>query len=258
MILRRKRKELQVDKLVIKIYGDRRSMGIAAAEHVAHLVNKLMERKSKVTMVFAAAPSQNEFLEELRKREDIDWDRIVAFHLDEYVGISSDAPQSFRRFLREKLFDYVKPSEVHYINGNAVDLEAECRRYAQLISSYGLDVACIGIGENGHIAFNDPHVANFEDPFLVKVVELDEVCRMQQIHDGMFSDISEVPRYAITLTIPAIMMAGHISCVVPSKRKAEAVKRALKGPISPECPASIIRTHDSAVLFLDKDAASKI
>ena len=231
-------------------------MGDAAAQVVAEKMREVIAEKGTVSMVFAAAPSQEEFLAALRRTENIDWSRVVAFHLDEYVGISADAPQSFRRFLRERLFDKVKIGKVYYLNGDAEDLEAEAERYAGLLKEYGLDIACVGIGENGHLAFNDPHVADFNDPLMVKVVELDEVCRWQQVHDGCFPSIDLVPKRAITLTMPTIFNADFISAVVPAPSKAEAVKKTVYGPISTSCPASILRKHKNAILFLDVDSAS--
>lgn len=208
-------------------------------------------------MVFAAAPSQNEFLKSLTQ-EKIDWQRITAFHMDEYLGLESCAPQQFGNFLKARLFDVVQFGSVYYIDSGASDTRAECRRYAELLLKEPIDIVCMGIGENGHIAFNDPPVADFKDPEVVKVVELDEVCRQQQVNDGCFTSIDEVPAQAITLTIPVLMSAHFLSVVVPGKTKADAVEKTMRGPISEQCPASIIRTHADAVVFLDKDSAKKI
>jgi len=177
---------------------------------------------------------------------------VTAFHLDEYVGLSSEAPESFGNFLRVKLFEKVHPGNVYYLNGMAGDLEAECKRYAGLLEDHPLDIACIGIGESGHLAFNDPPFADFQDPLLVKVVELDLVSRQQQVRDGCFQNLEEVPRKAITLTIPAILSAKFIYCMVPAHSKAEAVKRTLQDSVSTDCPATILRKHDNAILFLDR------
>ena len=206
-------------------------------------------------MIFAAAPSQNEFLETLRGAEKIDWKRVTAFHMDEYLGLSADAPQSFRRYLKERLFDRVHPGEVHLIAGEAPSPEEECARYAHLLAEAPIDIVCLGIGENGHLAFNDPPVADFADPKMVKVVELDEACRRQQVHDGCFARFEEVPTHAITLTIPVLLSGGWLYCVVPGPTKREAVEKALTSPISPACPASILRTHARARLYLDRDSA---
>ncbi|MFO7916828.1 MAG: glucosamine-6-phosphate deaminase [Anaerolineae bacterium] len=248
----------EVDKLKVKVYPTREAMGVAAAEAVAHRVKEILARQERTRIVFAAAVSQNEFLAHLCQAEGIDWDRIEAFHMDEYVGLSDDAPQRFGNFLREHLFDRVQPGRVEYIDGTAPDLEAECERYAALLTKRPVDITCAGIGENGHMAFNDPHVADFEDPRTVKVVELDRTCRMQQVHDGAFATLDDVPTHALTLTMPALMRAHRIYCVVPGPTKREAARRTIKGPISTACPATAMRRHDHAVLYLDAEAAKDI
>jgi glucosamine-6-phosphate deaminase len=207
-------------------------------------------------MGFASPPSQNEFLYELREIPGIDWKRVTAFHLDEYVGLPNTAPQNFGQFLRVRLFEKVRPGTVHYLDGTAEDLGAECVRYGSLLENHPFDIACIGIGENGHIAFNDPPVADFNDPQLVKVVDLDLMSRQQQVHDGCFKDLESVPKKALTLTIPAIFSARFVYCMVPAPSKAEAVKKTLEGPIGIACPATILRRHENATLFLDKDSAA--
>jgi glucosamine-6-phosphate deaminase len=209
-------------------------------------------------MVFASAPSQEEFLEELSQSDGISWNRITAFHLDEYIGIPGDAPQNFGHFLRVRLFEKVCPAKVYYINGMAQDPEAECGRYGSLLKNHPFDIACVGIGENGHLAFNDPPVADFHDPLPVKVVDLDAISREQQVHDKTFPDIESVPRKAITLTLPSIFSAKFIYCMVPAPSKAEAVRRTLEDPISTHCPATILRRHENATLFLDRDSAKLI
>jgi len=247
-----------VEKLQVKIFSNRREMGKAAGQSVAEKMREVLRTKQGLSIVFASAPSQNEFLEELSQSPGIAWNRVTAFHLDEYVGLSNDAPESFGHFLRVRLFEKVRPGNVYYLNGMAGDLEAECKRYAGLLRDHPLDIACIGIGENGHLAFNDPPFADFQDPLLVKIVELDLVSRQQQVHDGCFRSLQEVPKKAITLTIPAILSAKFIYCMVPAQSKAEAVKRTLEGPISTSCPASILRKHENAVLFLDRDSAKSV
>jgi len=247
-----------VEKLQVKIFSNRREIGKAAGQSVAEKMREILKTKESLSIVFASAPSQNEFLEELSQSQSIDWNKVTAFHLDEYVGLSSEAPESFGHFLRVKLFEKVRPGNVYYLNGMAGDLEAECKRYEGLLKDYPLDVACIGIGENGHLAFNDPPFADFQDPLLVKIVELDPVSRQQQVRDGCFQNLEEVPPKAITLTIPVILSAKFIYCMVPAYSKAEAVKRTLEGPITMSCPASILRKHENAVLFLDRDSAKLI
>jgi len=249
-------RHFKAGKATVKVYRNRRRMGEAAARAAEEKMMEIIAKKGRVSVVFASAPSQEEFLANLAAMGGIDWSRVRAFHLDEYVGLPGDAKQAFGRFLKDRLFDKVKPGRVYYMNGNAEDLEGECRRYTKLLEAEGLDIGCIGIGENGHWAFNDPHVADFNDPLTVKVVELDETSRRQQVHDGVFPSLDEVPRRAITMTMPAIFRANHIFCIVPAKSKAEVVKRTVCGPISTSCPASIIRKHKSATLFLDMDSAS--
>jgi glucosamine-6-phosphate deaminase len=247
-----------VEKLQVRIFSNRKEMGKAAGQSVAEKMKEILRERRALSMVFASAPSQNEFLEELSQGIGIDWSKVTAFHLDEYVGLSSEAPESFGHFLQVKLFEKIRPGNVYYLNGMAGDLEAECKRYAGLLQNRPLDIACIGVGENGHLAFNDPPFADFQDPLLVKVVELDLVSRQQQVRDGCFKSLREVPQKAITLTIPAILSAKFIYCMVPALSKAEAVKRTLEEPISTSCPASILRKHENAILFLDRDSAKLV
>jgi glucosamine-6-phosphate deaminase len=248
-------REFVVDQLKVKIFRNRKEMGEAAGWAVAREMREILKTKRLLSMVFASAPSQNEFLEALSQSPGIDWSEVSALHLDEYTGLSSEAPESFGHFLRVKLFEKVHPGRVFYLNGVAEELEAECRRYAALLKKHPLDIACIGIGENGHLAFNDPPFADFHDPLLAKIVELDATSRKQQVHDGCFQTLEDVPEKAITLTIPVILSAAFIYCIVPGPTKAEAVRRAIQGPISTSCPASILRTHSDAILFLDEDSA---
>ncbi len=246
------------EQLIVEIFSNRRDLGKAAAQRVSLKIQELLSRSREISMVFAAAPSQNEFLEELSRASGIDWARVSAFHLDEYFGLPSTAPQSFGRFLRERLFEKVRPGNVYYLNGMAEDPERECRRYASFLKSRRLDIACIGVGENGHVAFNDPPVADFNDPEWVKIVDLDQTSREQQVHDGCFDRLEKVPRRAMTLTVPAILSSRFIFCMVPAPSKAEAVRKALEGPVTTDCPASILRKHQNAILFLDYDSASLI
>lgn len=242
-------------KLDVRIYGDRKSMGAAASEKFAKEVTALLKTKEQISVVFAAAPSQNEFLEAL-DYENLDWSRINAFHMDEYIGLAADAPQGFGNFLKHRLFDKFRFKSVNYLNGNASDIAAECERYTSLLNQNKVDIVCMGIGENGHLAFNDPPVADFEDKHTVKVVELDEICRQQQVNDGCFTTINEVPKEALTLTIPALLSAKYINCVVPGPTKAQAVENTLQAEISTENPATILRTHPNAVLFLDVESSN--
>ena len=226
-------------------------MGRAAASEVARRINLLASEKNEIRVIFAAAPSQNEFLDALVAAPEVPWDRIVAFHLDEYLGLPADSDQLFSKFLKDRLFDRVPFKAVHYLDPAAPDVQAECDRYANLLGAAPLDVACLGIGENGHLAFNDPPVADFDDPEIVKVVALDEICRAQQVHDGSFAALVDVPTHAFTVTIPVLMGAGHCSVVVPGSSKAAAVDSMLNGPVDVSCPASILRHHQDATLYMD-------
>ncbi len=246
----------KVDELTVLIYPTRLAMGQAAAVAVGDTLRRRLAEKAHLRMMFAAAPSQNEFLAKLCEQPEIDWSRVTAFQIDEYLGLPGDAPQLFGRFLRERLFDRRPFGALHLLNPTPEDPPAECRRYAALLAAAPIDIACIGVGENGHIAFNDPPVADFTDPERVKIVTLDEPCRRQQVHDGCFAHPDEVPTHAMTLTIPALLSATHIFCIVPGMPKARAVRQMLRGPISTECPASVLRTHPGATLFLDRDAAA--
>lgn len=244
------------DRLHVNVYATRDQMGMAAATAAATAIKQLLNRKTFVNIIFAAAPSQNEILFHLAAHDDIDWSRVNAFHMDEYVGLHSTAPQRFGHFLDQAILGKLPFHAVHYINGNASNPEEECNRYAALLKANPVDIVCMGIGENTHIAFNDPHVADFNDPFMVKLVELDDMSRMQQIHDGCFASIEDVPRTAITLTVPALMKAASIFCVVPGINKAMAIKHTLNADISAVYPSTALRLHENANLYLDEKSAS--
>ena len=247
--------ELLVDKLAVKISPNRNEMGAVAAKDICNKIRELFLKKAEINIIFAAAPSQNDVLEAL-VASDIDWSRINAYHMDEYIGLDSKAPQCFGNFLMEHIFDKVPFKSVNLINSAPADPEMECVRYAQLIEENPADIIIMGIGENGHIAFNDPWVADFQDEKKVKTVLLDEVCRQQQVNDGCFVSIDLVPKSAVTLTCPVFIQAPHLFCIVPAKTKARAVKRTLCGEINEECPATVLREHSSAILYLDADSAS--
>lgn len=250
-------KVLRVDELNIEIYADRQQMGSAAADKVAEKISALLAGKPMVNIIFAAAPSQNELLTALSQK-NLEWSRINAFHMDEYVGLAQNAPQGFGNFLKQLLFDKVNFNAVHYINGNATDLKKESERYTALLKEFPTDIVCMGIGENGHLAFNDPPVADFNDQEWVKVVELDHVCRQQQVNDGCFANISDVPVQALTLTIPTLMKGKYIYCVVPGKTKQEAVYNTIHQNIVEKYPSTILRKHSNAILFLDAVSAELI
>jgi glucosamine-6-phosphate deaminase len=247
---------LRFNRLNVAVHADRAALGRAAARAVAARMQEVL-RTRDVSVVFASAPSQNEFLAELSQAPGIAWDRVTAFHLDEYVGLAPTAPQAFAQFLRDRLWQRIRPRAFHALDGMAADAEAECRRYEALLRAAPLDIACVGIGENGHLAFNDPP-ADLSEPSWVKVVDLDLVSRQQQVADGCFKVLDDVPAHALTLTIPAIYAAHSIFCMVPGQRKAEAVRRTLYDSVSPNCPASVLRQHPAATLYLDTDSARLI
>jgi glucosamine-6-phosphate deaminase len=249
---------LVFDKLSVNIYANRGELGRGVAIAVASKIQELLKKQERVSIVFAAAASQNEFLDHLSTIPDIDWSRVVTFHMDEYIGLAANHPQLFANYLNERIFNRVKPGRVFLLNGQVNPIEQEIERYTELLRAYPLDLACIGIGENGHIAFNDPAFADFNDPVLVKLVEPDLTSRMQQVHDGCFKALEDVPTKAYTLTIPALVSAKWIYCTVPGPTKKQAVHRCLHGTISNACPASILRTHDHAALFLDLDSAKDV
>lgn len=243
------------DSLDIRIYTDRETMGTAAAIDGGELLRNLLATQEIVRVIFAAAPSQNEFLKQLCNAPDIDWNRVHAFHMDEYINLQKDAPQGFANFLHKNIFDILPFGKINLLNGNSEDINAECERYEKLLSKAPIDIVFMGIGENGHIAFNDPPVADFNDKQAVKVVVLDNVCRNQQVNDGCFENIDLVPTHALTLTIPTLMTASYHLCIVPARTKAQAVYNTVNGKISTQCPASILRDCKNAVLYLDCESA---
>ncbi len=249
---------MKIENLDIHISANRDALGALAAKNVSSLIKQRLNEQREVRVVFAAAPSQDEFLAELTSDTTIEWDRVAAYHMDEYLGLPPDSPALFSSYLNNHLFSRVRFKSVEILHSNAKDPTEECRRYARLLGEKPIDIVCMGIGENGHIAFNDPPVADFNDPETVKVVELDLACRQQQVNDGCFPDIGAVPRYAITLTVPTLFSAANLSIAVPGIRKAPAVERALYGEVSTACPASILRKHRRAMLFLEGQSASKI
>lgn len=245
----------KIDNLEVEIFSTRELMGDAVARHVHDTIHALLKKQNTVNIIFAAAPSQRDLYASLLKMA-IPWDRVNAMHMDEYVGITADQPQSFRNYLKTNLFGKIPLKSVNYIKGESDDLKAECDRYATVLTTYPPDVVCMGIGENTHIAFNDPPVAKFDDAEIVKIVELDIVCRQQQVNDGCFPSLREVPTHALTLTIPILTTAPHVFCVVPGKTKARAVYQTLYQTISPAYPSTILRSHPNARLYLDLESSS--
>ncbi len=234
-------------------------MGEAAARLVNDEIRRVVSAKGKARIVMACAPSQDDYYAALiplvRESSEI-WRNVEVFHMDDYAGLSGKAPQSFRYYLQRHFLDHVEVAAFHPIRGEAEDLELESERYGELLAVEPIDVISMGIGENGHIAFNDPPVADFDDPVKVKLVELDPACRQQQVNDGCFPSLAEVPRLALSLTLPVFAQAGMLVCIVPTVRKAQAVNETLLGPIGTACPATLLRGHPKAYLFLDAAAAS--
>ena len=227
----------------------------AAAIVQKHLADCIAQRGSAAA-ILATGNSQIRFLEELIKLGGVDWSKVTLFHMDEYLGIDANHKASFRRYMRERVENLVKPKVFNYINGSADQPLDECARYAELLDAEDIDLCCLGIGENGHIAFNDPHVADFSDPWVVKLVSLDLACRQQQVNEGHFPGVDQMPNYAYTLTIPTLCTVRKMVCIAPETRKAKAVHNALKESLSTACPASFLRTQKNCTLMLDADSAS--
>ena len=246
------------DKLNVEIFETRKEMGEKAAKDIAVKFNSLIAEKGEINVIWAAAPSQNDVLKALTEDTTIAWNKINAFHMDEYIGLDKDAPQGFGNFLYDHIFSKAPFKSVHYIRDCGTTADEICNGYKQVLKNFPPDVVFMGIGENAHIAFNDPAFAKFDDPEPVKVVELDDICRNQQVNDGCFAKFDDVPTHAITLTIPTLMSAKRLFCMVPRATKAEAVKRVYEGEIEELCPASIMRTHDNAIMYCDADSAKHI
>lgn len=244
--------------LVVSRHASLDALAAATADDAAALLAAAIDARGGANVMLATGNSQLAFLTELARHHEVDWSRITAFHMDEYLGLPETHPASFRRYMRERVASLMHPRVFHYIEGDAPDPDAECTRYARLLSAHPLDVCCLGIGENGHLAFNDPPVADFHDPVAVKIVELDDVCKQQQVGEGHFAGIDDVPPRAITVTIPALLAARHVLAIVPEQRKAAIVARTLTEPVSTACPATILRTCAHAHLYLDDASASLV
>jgi glucosamine-6-phosphate deaminase len=243
-----------VDDLSVQVYNSQVEMAQDVAEITQRYLQAILNEKGNATILLATGNSQLQFLDILIALDGLDWSQITCFHLDEYLGIYAEHSASFRHYLHEKVEVRVKPKEFHYIQGDTLQPLAECDRYTKLLQAQPIDLCCLGVGENGHIAFNDPSVADFHDPYSVKLVKLDDINRQQQVNTGYFPDINSVPQYAFTLTIPMICSAKKIICLAPDKRKAKVVKQVLQGEVNPNCPVSILRKQPQATLFLDSDS----
>ncbi len=253
-----KSKSFVIDRLQVHVFPDRAAMGAAAGHRAAEILRLALREHGGARIIVASAPSQDELIASLAAAPGIDWSRVTIFHMDEYVGLPATHPAAFRHYQQAHLLSRVRPAAFQGIRGESTDAEAECARYAAMLTAAPIDLVCLGIGENGHIAFNDPPVVDFADPRVAKVVTLDEVCRQQQVNDGCFPNLEAVPRRAITLTCPALMAGRALVCVVPGPRKAAAVAAALGGEITTACPASILRRHSAAELFVDASAAANL
>jgi glucosamine-6-phosphate deaminase len=250
-------KTFNKDALSVQVFSDREQMGEAVSSDIIKTIKRLLEKKDEVNIIFAAAPSQGDMLDGLVNAKDVEWNRVNAFHMDEYIGLDKNAPQRFGNFLDRHIFNKLPFKKVYYLNGeNDSDIEKEIKRYTKLLADYPTDISLNGIGENGHLAFNDPHVADFDDQKDVKVVLLDEKCRQQQVNDKCFEKIEDVPKRALTLTIPAVMNAPYIFCTVPDIRKKNAVDMTINGEINAICPATYMRKVKGAKLYLDSDSGA--
>jgi len=246
------------DAIEVRVFSSKREASGAAAVEAAAVLRRAIAARGRARIVVSTGNSQIDFIDALVSAPNLDWSAVEAFHLDEYAGMAMTHPASFRRWLKTRLADRVALGAMHYLNGDAPDVAAECRRYGALLAAAPIDAGFVGIGENGHIAFNDPAVADFADPLPVKIAHLDDACRRQQVGEGHFDSVSAVPERALTLTCPTIVAMTNLICCVPDLRKAQAVRDALHGPVSTACPASILRTHAHAQLFLDAESASLI
>jgi glucosamine-6-phosphate deaminase len=245
-----------VDRMRVYVHPDIGALGRAAADDAAAVLRAAVADRGVAHAMFATGNSQIAFVDALvGATPDVPWSDVVVFHMDEYVGAGPDHGAGFQRWIRERIVDRVRPRQAYYLDGRA-DPGTESERYAELLRRHPLDLCCLGIGENGHLAFNDPPVADFDDPRAVKVVELEAACRRQQVDEGHFPSLAEVPTKAITVTIPALLAATAVLAVVPEARKAEPVRRALTGPVSTACPASVLRTRSQVTLHLDPGSAA--
>jgi glucosamine-6-phosphate deaminase len=242
--------------LVVHVADTRVAMGNHAAKDIGREIRNCLQRKPGVRIVFAAAPSQNEMLAALCKENDIDWSRVTAFHMDEYIGLTTLTPRRFGAWLRHAIFDQLSFGEVHLIDPGD-DPARAAADYARKLKEAPIDIVCCGIGANGHLAFNDPP-ADFDDPLTVKVVDLDAACRQQQVDDNCFATLSEVPRRALTMTVPALLAGRAVFCTVPGAHKRHIVRRALQGPLDPMCPASALQGHQHCAVYLDRDSAREL
>ncbi len=251
-------KTFQVDALTVQLYRSASDLAQGAAQRVQEYLQEVIEARGGAAVLLATGNSQIEFLDSLIALGGLDWSKITLFHLDEYLGIDANHPASFRRYLRERVEIRVNPGAFHYIEGDTRQPLDECSRYTELLRSQPIDLCCLGLGENGHLAFNEPSVADFNDPHTVKLVKLAEATRQQQVDGGYFPHLEAVPQYAFTLTLPALCSANKILCLAPESRKADTVKQMLHNVIGVECPATVLRQQEQAILCLDTESAARL
>ena len=246
-----------IERMSVRIFESNETLGRAAANDFAKLISEMLSKQETAAVIFACANSQLTFLNALRDKKGITWNKIIIFHMDEYLGMSDQHPASFARFIREKLIDFISPAGFYPLRGDSTDIKSELKRYTDLLRRYPPDVCILGVGENGHLAFNDPP-ADFNTKETIHVVDLDLTCREQQVNEGHFPTLDKVPRQALSLTVPALLAAKHVLAIVPEKRKAAAIEMALRGPVGPTCPASILRTQPNVTLYLDGESAGSL
>jgi glucosamine-6-phosphate deaminase len=246
---------LQFDQMPVHVFASNESLGKRAAQDLSEVIAQAIADHDLASIILATGNSQLTFMQAVRRKPGIDWDKVIVFHMDEYLGMSDQHPASFPKYIREKLTDYVSPRAFYPMRGDAPDPEVELDRYTELLRRYPADACVLGIGENGHLAFNDPP-ADFDTDKTIHIVNLDKKCRMQQVGEGHFATLDDVPRQALSLTVPALLRAKKVLAVVPEERKAKAVQAALEGPVTPDCPASILRTQPHVTMYLDVDSAS--
>ena len=249
-------REFQAGKARVLVFNSTDDMGRAASTHAGELIADAIRKNGRARIIVGTGNSQDRLIYWLAQQPRIDWSALEVFHMDEYVGMEASHPASFRRWLWTHLANAQPAAKYHYLDGDAADVDAEAERYARELASAPIDLCFLGFGENGHIAFNDPHEADFNDPKAIKRVRLDEKCRMQQVGEGHFPSLADAPPEALTLTCPTLLRATHVIACVPELRKAQAVRDALEGPLTTKCPASLVLTHPSATIYLDRDSAS--
>ncbi|MBN1933622.1 MAG: glucosamine-6-phosphate deaminase [Anaerolineae bacterium] len=248
-------RSFQIDQMPVRVFASNEALGQRAAGDLAETLKQAVAAHGRAAVILATGNSQLSFMKALRVKPDLPWDKIVFFHMDEYLGMSDRHPASFAKYIREKLVDWVHPQAFYPLRGDAHDVQAELERYRALLDAHPADVCVLGVGENGHLAFNDPP-ADFKTEAVIHIVNLDRKCRMQQVGEGHFPTLDDVPTEALSLTVPALLAATKMLCLVPEARKAQAIKAALEGPVSPDCPASILRTQSHVTMYLDVDSAA--